>query len=177
MKELIRDTVFGHALRFVTRGKVLQYGEEKDPELWKQYIDKKASGNMAHHGTPGEEENEKKAESNDDDSESPDRDAQKKEEQNDMGDQPDMRPIGTGTNGDLYPNGDEQRRNGSGQSSGSNTRHGSNDNTHRNETSGVPVDPEKGRDVTVITWYSDDDPEVCAVRPARRNPLILCRIH
>ena len=31
----------------------------------------------------------------------------------------------------------------------------------RNEISGVVVDPEKGKDVSVVDWYSDDDPEVC----------------
>ncbi|KAF4637790.1 hypothetical protein G7Y89_g289 [Cudoniella acicularis] len=37
----------------------------------------------------------------------------------------------------------------------------------RNEVSGLPVDPEKGRDVTIVTWYGDDDPEVgtCTFKP------------
>jgi hypothetical protein len=41
----------------------------------------------------------------------------------------------------------------------SDTRVDSQDVRH-NEVSGVPVDVEKGKDVTMITWYSDDDPEV-----------------
>jgi hypothetical protein len=28
-----------------------------------------------------------------------------------------------------------------------------------NEASGVKVDPEKGRDINLVTWYSDSDPE------------------
>lgn len=50
MSELVRDTVFGHFLRLVTRNRVLQYEEEKNPELWQQYIHKEKSANMAVHG-------------------------------------------------------------------------------------------------------------------------------
>jgi DHA1 family multidrug resistance protein-like MFS transporter len=42
----------------------------------------------------------------------------------------------------------------------SDTQVGSGD-AQRNEVSGVPVDPEKGRDVSIVTWFGDDDPEVC----------------
>ncbi|KAL8811247.1 MAG: hypothetical protein Q9200_001940 [Gallowayella weberi] len=36
--ELIRDTTFGHLVRLVTRGKYLQYPEEKDPSMWQTYV-------------------------------------------------------------------------------------------------------------------------------------------
>jgi MFS transporter, DHA1 family, multidrug resistance protein len=55
MIELIRDTVFGHLLRPTSKGKVLPYEEDRDPSLWKRYIDTEKSGRMAHHGHTGEE--------------------------------------------------------------------------------------------------------------------------
>ena len=62
MKELVRDTVFGHFLRLVTGGRVLPYEEDRDPSLWKRYIDVEKSGRMAHHGhTEDEEEDEEEA--------------------------------------------------------------------------------------------------------------------
>jgi DHA1 family multidrug resistance protein-like MFS transporter len=56
--DLIRDSPFGHVVRLVSRGKLFPYPEESDPNLWKQYVHKEKSGNMAHHGTaaPPEEE-------------------------------------------------------------------------------------------------------------------------
>lgn len=50
MAELIRDTVFGHFVRWVTKGKYLPYAEERDPKLWKQYIHLEKTGQMASHG-------------------------------------------------------------------------------------------------------------------------------
>ncbi len=61
MAELLRDTVFGHLVRLITKGKVLQYAEEKDPSLWKQYIDREQTKNMALFGNlEGTESEEKK---------------------------------------------------------------------------------------------------------------------
>lgn len=45
-------------------------------------------------------------------------------------------------------------------------RHDSDDSSRTvgngvNETSGVRVDPEKGRDYHVVDWYGPDDPAVC----------------
>ncbi|KUJ20399.1 putative caffeine resistance protein 5 [Mollisia scopiformis] len=124
MKELFRDTVTGHAIRILTKGRVLQYEEERDPSLWKRYVNKEKSGHMAHHGHTGEPD-EKEEESGDTD-------------------------------------GQQQQHNGDSTSrESSDTRVGHPENTHarRNEVSGVLVDPEKGRDVTIVTWFSDDDPE------------------
>lgn len=128
VKELIRDTVLGHALRLFTKSKVLPFEEERDPELWKRYVDKEKSGQMAHHGYVGEEQNEEKDERRDEDSE------------------------GQRQNGQDRSQGHDRRNS-------SDTRVASQD-AGINETNGVPVDPEKGRDVTIVTWYSDDDPEV-----------------
>jgi len=49
--DLIRDSPFGHIVRLVTRQKVFQYPEEKDPSLWKKYVHEEKSAHMAHHGT------------------------------------------------------------------------------------------------------------------------------
>ena len=54
--ELIRDTLFGHILRFLTKQRVLRYQEEIHPELWKKFVHKHKSGNMAHHGAIEDEE-------------------------------------------------------------------------------------------------------------------------
>lgn len=129
VKELIRDTVLGHALRLFSKSKVLPFEEERDPELWRRYIDKEKSGQMAHHGYVGDEQKEEKdEEKSDEDSEAQRQNGQDRSEGND-------------------------RRNSSDTSVAS-------QDVRTNETSGVPIDPEKGRDVTIVTWYSDDDPEV-----------------
>ncbi|KAG9205955.1 hypothetical protein G6514_006233 [Epicoccum nigrum] len=58
--DLIRDSPFGHIVRLVTRNRCFQYPEEKDPELWKKYVNQEKSGYVAHHGdtSPPEEESE-----------------------------------------------------------------------------------------------------------------------
>jgi DHA1 family multidrug resistance protein-like MFS transporter len=56
--DLLRDSPFGHLVRLVSRGKLLQYPEERDPSLWKRYVNQEKSGFVAHHGNtqePGEE--------------------------------------------------------------------------------------------------------------------------
>lgn len=45
--DLIRDSIFGHAVRLVTRNKCFQYPEERDPEYWKKYINAEKSAEMA----------------------------------------------------------------------------------------------------------------------------------
>jgi DHA1 family multidrug resistance protein-like MFS transporter len=129
MKELVRDTVVGHLLRLATRGKVLQYEEERDSSLWKRYVDKEKSGRMAHHGNIEEEEEEEAADASDDN--------MQQQQRSDVAER--------NTTGDTRNSSD--------------TRVGSGD-AQRNEVSGVPVDPEKGRDVSIITWFGDNDPEV-----------------
>jgi hypothetical protein len=123
MKELFRDTVTGHAIRLLTKGRVLQYEEERDSSLWRRYVDKEKSGRMAHHGHTGEAKEQDEEKQDDKDGRQP-------------------------NNGDNPRDSDD-------------TRVDSPENTRRNEVSGViVVDPEKGRDATIVTWFSDDDPEV-----------------
>ena len=67
--ETLRDSFFGQIVRLVTRGKVFQYPEEKDPSIWEKYINAEKSGNMAHHGSvEPEAEREKETDGNNDNS-------------------------------------------------------------------------------------------------------------
>ncbi|KAL8803464.1 MAG: hypothetical protein Q9182_003161 [Xanthomendoza sp. 2 TL-2023] len=50
MAELIRDTAFGHLVRLVTRGKYLQYPEDKDPSMWQTYVSGEKTNRMADQG-------------------------------------------------------------------------------------------------------------------------------
>lgn len=107
MAELIRDTAFGHLVRFVTRGKVLPYAEDRDPSLWKEYLSEEKTRRMAHHGHPGQLSHDEPSPS-------------------------------------------------SGASS--RTRAGS-DSQNINSPTGQPIDQEKGRDMNVVDWFDENDPE------------------
>ncbi|KAF2472291.1 benomyl/methotrexate resistance protein [Lindgomyces ingoldianus] len=48
--DLIRDSAFGHLVRLTSGGKWFPYAEERDPELWKQFVNEEKSGYLAHHG-------------------------------------------------------------------------------------------------------------------------------
>ncbi len=132
MKELVRDTVLGHFLRLVTGGRVLPYEEDRDPSLWKRYIDKEKSGRMAHHGHTEEEEKDE-------------------EEADAKGDSTQQQQRAGAAEGNATANTRDS----------SDTEVGSGD-VQRNEVSGHRIDPEKGRDVSIVTWFGDDDPEVCS---------------
>ncbi len=134
MSELIRDTVFGHLVRFVTKGRVLQYAEEKDPSLWKQYLDRNGTKNMALHGHPEDETPEEKQES-------------------------ESAPVSeTQSFVNVNVNGDVNGANRSDESS--QTRAGDGEHQLSSTITGQKIDPEKGRDVTMVTWFGDNDPEV-----------------
>lgn len=45
--DIIRDSVFGHAVRLATGNKYFQYPEERDPEYWKRYINDEKSAELA----------------------------------------------------------------------------------------------------------------------------------
>jgi DHA1 family multidrug resistance protein-like MFS transporter len=57
MFDLIRDSAFGHIVRLVTRNKYLQYPEEQDPNMWKEYVSHEKSGYAAYHGSTQAPEN------------------------------------------------------------------------------------------------------------------------
>lgn len=122
MTELIRDTAFGHIVRFVSRGKFLQYQEEKDPSIWTKFIDEKQSGYLAHHGTTEPPEDGKELE----------------------------------TIGGVRTREDDEKEKRSESNGSSQTRVGEG---NINRASGVKVDAEKGKDLDVVTWYNENDPE------------------
>lgn len=136
MSELIRDTAFGHLVRFLTKGRALQYAEEKDPSLWKQYLNRDQTKNMALYGHPGDETPEEKQER-------------------------ESVPVSetqSSTNGNGNGKG-----NGNGASlsdESSQTRAGDGEHQLSSTLTGQKIDPEKGRDVTMVTWFGDNDPEV-----------------
>lgn len=145
MTELIRDTTFGHLLRLISKGKILPFAEERDPSLWKQFVNEEASGYAAHHGTtePPEKKTSDTEPSDDDDP---------KLEQQITG----THSIGGVRTRDAYDNQDPG-------SSGSSERTRMPDDGTVNIPSGVKVDPEKGRDVWIVDWYGPDDPEVSLI--------------
>ena len=51
MKELFRDTVIGHLIRWATGGKWLQHAEDRDPSLWRMYISTEKSSRLSSYGT------------------------------------------------------------------------------------------------------------------------------
>lgn len=128
MAELIRDTAFGHIIRFVTRNKFLKFAEEEDPSIWTRYIDEKKSGFLAHHGDA-----------------SPPDDGMSLEG---------LGGVRTRENEfSLFPPARlwSMERVQSYNSRASTAR--------VNQASGIKVDPEKGRDVHLVSWYGDKDPE------------------
>ncbi|KAK3116490.1 GTPase-activating protein [Teratosphaeriaceae sp. CCFEE 6253] len=133
MTELIRDTAFGHLVRFVSRGRYLKFAEEADPSIWTRFIDEKKSGYLAHHGdgNPPEDDVEMEGIGG----------VRTREDQFTL-QAPVARHSPTRTPSDHS----------------SQTRVASED-PQINHASGVKVDPEKGRDLHIVSWYGDDDPE------------------
>jgi len=126
--ELFRDTTAGHFIRLLSGGKILPYEENRDPSIWKKYVDMQKSANMADHGTADPEENEEKGSDNDD---SRDRE-----------------------DNSLETN--HQDATASGRTSATRADDGEG---RINDVSGKRIDAEKGRDVAIVSWYSDQDPE------------------
>jgi len=134
MKDLIRDTAFGQLVRLATGNRVLRYAEEEDPSIWTRFIDEKKSGYLAHHGDTNPPE-----------------------------DGTDMEGIGgVRTREDQFTLEAPINRNlaRSGSESSSRTRVG--DDEKINEASGIRLDPEKGRDKHMVSWYGDNDPGTAA---------------
>ncbi|EME87996.1 Benomyl/methotrexate resistance [Pseudocercospora fijiensis CIRAD86] len=131
MTDLIRDTAFGHLIRFVSRKKFLQYQEEADPSLYKYFIDEKKSGYLADHG-----------------------------DTNPRADGTEPETLGgirtREERGEDLPDPEKERRSSDGDSGG---QRSSSDDARINHASGVKVDPEKGRDRALVSWWGDNDPE------------------
>lgn len=135
MTELIRDTAFGHLVRFLSRGKYLKYQEEADPSIWTRYVDEKKSAYLAHHGSTEPPEENINMEGvhgvrtrEDQPAESPSRASSEKDSETSK----------------------SSKRQSSDQQQG---------RAKINHASGMKVDPEKGKDYHIVTWYGDDDPD------------------
>ena len=133
MSDLFRDTVFGHAVRFITKGRYFQFAEEKDSSLWKTYIDRNQTKNMALYGHLEDESLEEKQVRES----TPVNETQSRANAN--------------ANGANLSEGSSQTCTGDGEHQLSST------------ITGQKIDPEKGRDVTMVTWFGDGDPEVGAL--------------
>ena len=130
MSELFRDTVFGHAVRFISNGRFFQFPEEMDASLWKPYIDPQQTKTMALYGNPSDQ---------------PPEDKHKHE----------SAPV---SESHSYANFNANGANLSEESS--QTRTGDGEQQVSSTITGQRIDPEKGRDGTTVTWFGDNDPEV-----------------
>ena len=131
ISDLIRDTVFGHVVRKITKNRALQFAEERDPSLWKQYLDRDQTRNMALYGHPQLTEEEKKE-----------------------------KDISEGSpaesDADLHTP-TEQERNALAQTQTQRTTH---EHQMHSTLTNQRVDTEKGRDLSMVSWWGDNDPEV-----------------
>ena len=114
---------------------------------------------MAHRSHTGEEEKKEEA---DDNSDCNDGQQQKREGNGETDNAAVDSPQRTGV---AEGNNTCDNRNSSG------TRVGSGD-VQRNEVGGVKVDPEKGRDASIVTWFDKNDPEVRDCAADSRNLLL-----
>ncbi|KAI9782163.1 MAG: hypothetical protein M1835_004083 [Candelina submexicana] len=129
MTDLLRDTIFGHLVRLVSRGRRLRYLEEIDPSLWHKYVNAEKSAQVARlgHVVYGEEQRAFNA-------------------------QPvasyQVEPQPTWADSALTITVDNSRQ----QSQA--------DEIYRarelNELSGAAVDPEVGKNVNVVEWWTRD---------------------
>ena len=131
MTELIRDTAFGHLIRFVSRGKYLKFQEEEDISVWTRYIDEKKSGHLAHHGNtePPEDGAEMEGIGG----------VRTREKENEL-----QAPL-------------DKRRLSDDKSIDSSRTRASDEEAAVNHASGMKVDPEKGKDVYLVSWYGSND--------------------
>jgi len=142
--ETLRDSVFGHLVRFVTKSKIFTYPEEKDPSQWKRWYNEEKSGFVAHHGET---------------------EAPEKQEKDENGEKK-TKTLDELRNGRNASNASSQTRNG--DNSDGNARYETDDTDVGHDSynqrvinrSGVPVDPEKGKDLNIVDWDGPDDPEV-----------------
>lgn len=130
MAELIRDTAFGHLVRLVARKRYFKFAEEEDPSIWTRFIDEKKSGYLAHHGDASPPED-------DDESLEGLGGVRTRENQYTLSPPANMRSL---------------------QKQGSyNSRAGA--AARINKASGIKIDDEKGKDIHLVSWYGDSDPE------------------
>ena len=131
MPDIIRDSAFGQVVRLLTKNRVFQYPEEKDPSLWKRYLDREQTRNMAIYGHPiltPEEQKEKDSQA-----------------------QTPAEPA-SDVHTPLDESVDTLAKEKTQPIEGGHIMH----STLTNQR----VDTEHGRDASMVSWYGDDDPEV-----------------
>ena len=125
---------------------MFKFLDERNPDIWKESLDKEKSGNLARYGTaePPTEE------SDDDVKEGEEKEGEKEKEA------------------------EHQPRLNRGESDDSDaTKTSRSDGAGHNEASGVKVDPEKGRDLYLIDFLPND-PEVCTNLDGATNTVLMC---
>lgn len=134
MIELIRDTAFGQLVRLVSRNRLLRYPEERNPSICKHFIDEDKSCYLSQHGNsfPPEDSNELPGIGS----------LLTTEEQSTL----------------QSPTNRENAQHNSNRSEESSRTRVVDENVYANNTSGMRMDSEKGRDQHLVTWYGTDDP-------------------
>ena len=84
MGDLFRDTVIGHLVRWISKGKLLPHPEDEDNSLWKKYVHEEKTARMAHHGHT-EEEGKEEGDRNPDSSQETSRTRHEEARHNDVG--------------------------------------------------------------------------------------------
>jgi DHA1 family multidrug resistance protein-like MFS transporter len=163
MSDILRDSIFGHGVRMLTGNKWLKYPEEKDPSIWERSISVKKSAQMAVAGRTGSDVQIPK----------PDSETSSRTEVTDH--VPTEKPIsGTPEDGPATESpverdipSEKDVDNMPSDVLANDLHAATNASTSGppleplvNTVSRVKVDPERGRDLHVVDWYGDDDPEV-----------------
>ncbi|KAF2097291.1 MFS transporter [Rhizodiscina lignyota] len=129
MSRFVRDTAFGHIVRFASGGRWLLYPEEKDTTLWKKWVNEKKSGYAAHHGTTDPHSEDTDVEDEEGLGGIRTREAKEKEIEGGLPDSTESSRTRQPLEEGMY-----------------------------NQASGVKIDPEKGRDMHLID-FTPGDPE------------------
>lgn len=150
--ETVRDSAFGHLVRLITNKRFFKYPEEVDPSLCDKWYNEEKSGFAAHHGK----------------TEAPEVEDENGEKQKQSLDElragrANKSRDNSHSNASSQTHGGERSDNDarSGEETDKETRGRQNSDQERTiNRSGVPVDPEKGKDVQIVDWDGPDDPEV-----------------
>ena len=129
MKELLRDSAFGQVVRFLSGRRLFRYPEEDDPNILTRFIDEKESAYLANHGDTSPPDDESALNG--------------------------LQGIRTQEQQvSLFP----PARLWSLERTQSYNSRASAEKIQVNRVSGAKVDPEKGKDLHLVTWAGDDDP-------------------
>lgn len=147
LASLIRDSVGGNCIRFLTSNRMLQFEEEKHPELWYQFVDPQSSRWMALYGQPRRPSHSSHTNTDNCADHGGNSDSLREMQESSVRDQDLELPMVTNVPSRTF------------------TREGI---VHQGMT-GERVDPEKGLDYLIITWWNENDQEVCfQLSPCRK---------